>query len=528
MPQESFLQLQSDLEDSESNESEELGKSSTAAGGSHLEKEKEPPQAGRQTKRPHEENQEATTTSKEEAGTAAEEESKSLSAEEEGSQASGEEHASRSTAGVAKGHAEGEGGSSERASHTDEDEQGQVLHESGKEDKGKTAHAKAKPHEHEEEGISEHEKAKPHEPVEEEEETAEHEKPKPHKPAHEAERTNGHEEATTKAQKHGRGPVEVSHETEFDILISRLRPLLRSAKGKELYGRLLTMIDLHEKTLEAEEELKSEAEKEKAKNEEALMEKIISSAASQEDLLLTQQLSNMWVLPFYEEAKRETCLSGFEKLAHEATITCSDPQCFKLETQAQQCHYMSIASIMRKEDFDAQTGQPKSTKMAHLQAAKDHMLLGFDGECRKPETLGSEILTMLQHPKNLAKKHTLERSTGSGGTVPLQKHHLDLICDAEEKTEYPSCKTVYEALQHVTEPKPRALPELLVLTDIKDLKNTLGLYRITFLFEGLVQFATPDGAKVDASQHKLPAEEAEFMRKHRHQDISTTVMLKPE
>lgn len=38
-----------------------------------------------------------------------------------------------------------------------------------------------------------------------------------------------------------------------------------------------------------------------------------------QDLLLTQQLSNMWVLPFYEEGKRETCLSGFEGLAHEVS-----------------------------------------------------------------------------------------------------------------------------------------------------------------------------------------------------------------
>lgn len=72
---------------------------------------------------------------------------------------------------------------------------------------------------------------------------------------------------------------------------------------------------------------------------------------------------------------------------------------------------------------------------------------------------------------------------------------------------------------------PQALPELLVLTDIQDLKNTLGLYRITFLFEGLVPFATPDGTKIDASNHKLSSEEADFMHKHRHDNISTTVLL---
>lgn len=43
-----------------------------------------------------------------------------------------------------------------------------------------------------------------------------------------------------------------------------------------------------------------------------------------QDLLLTQQLSNMWVLPFYEENKRETCLSGFEKLTHEVRFFTSE------------------------------------------------------------------------------------------------------------------------------------------------------------------------------------------------------------
>lgn len=72
----------------------------------------------------------------------------------------------------------------------------------------------------------------------------------------------------------------------------------------------------------------------------------------------------------------------------------------------------------------------------------------------------------------------------------------------------------------------QALPELLVLTDIGDLKNTLGLYRIVPVFEGLVQFATQDGTKIDASMHKLPNEEVDFVQKHRHEDISKTVMLK--
>ena len=51
---------------------------------------------------------------------------------------------------------------------------------------------------------------------------------------------------------------------------------------------------------------------------------------------------------------------------------------------------------MRKEEFETESGQPKWQKSPHPQAAKDHMILGFDGECRKPEALGSEILNMLQ------------------------------------------------------------------------------------------------------------------------------------
>lgn len=43
----------------------------------------------------------------------------------------------------------------------------------------------------------------------------------------------------------------------------------------------------------------------------------IEGLARNQDLLLSQQLANMWVLPLHEEGKRETCLSGFEKLAHE-------------------------------------------------------------------------------------------------------------------------------------------------------------------------------------------------------------------
>lgn len=80
----------------------------------------------------------------------------------------------------------------------------------------------------------------------------------------------------------------------------------------------------------------------------------------------------------------------------QASVTCADPECFKLETQAQQCPYMMIKSIMRKEDLEAQTGPHTDKKKHNAKTGKDHMVLGFDGECRKPESLGSEILNMLQ------------------------------------------------------------------------------------------------------------------------------------
>ncbi|CDJ59000.1 hypothetical protein, conserved [Eimeria maxima] len=505
-----FLQLQSDLEHSQSTASQELGGSSASAGDSHLEKHKES-------------SQEASNASKREAKAQPEEDFKASATNAEGSQASEGEHSSHS-----KGHGRSDSETSETATHKEEEEAGKTLHESASAEGGAADHKKTKAHQpgHQGEEAKEHERENLLEPGRTAGGVSEQGKTKPHELDHTAS-DSLHEEAEEKTHKHVHGPAKFEEEVDFNSLINRLRPLLSAAKGKELYGRLVTIVDLHEKAVAVEEELKAEARKETAQ-EEALKEKTGSDVATQEDLLLTQQLSNMWVLPFYEETKRETCLSGFEGLAHEATITCADPECFKLETQAQQCHYMSIESIMRKEEFETESGQPKWQKSPHPQAAKDHMILGFDGECRKPEALGSEILNMLQHPRQLAKKHALERATGSGGTAPPQKHHLDLKCETEENADNSSCKTVYEALQHVAESKPRALPELLVLTDIKDLKNTLGLYRIALIFEGLVQFTTPEGNKVDAFQHKLRAEDAEFVRKHRHQDISSTVMLKEE
>ncbi|KAL8439930.1 hypothetical protein Efla_004855 [Eimeria flavescens] len=345
-----------------------------------------------------------------------------------------------------------------------------------------------------------------------------------------SERKGKHEEEKKlEADQEGKGKETPAHSAQaegaesnrFDAVLTRLKLLLKASAGKKLLDRLLTMIDLHEKEEEAEKALKREAE-----TAAAAEGKPKHVETPDKDLLLSQQLSNMWVLPLHEEEKRNTCLSGFEKLTHEATLTCSDPQCFKLETDAKQCPYMSIVSIMRKEDLELLQHPSGSAAKTEVATQKDHMLLGFDGECKTPEILGAEILSILQRPKHLAKKHAFERTTGGASTVPLQKHHLDLVCDPDDKTEYPSCKTVYEALNHFSAPQPRALPEMLVLTDIGDLKDTLGLYRINFIFEGLVPFATPDGTKIDALKHKLSAADADFIQKHRHQDITATVMLK--
>ncbi|KAL8275780.1 hypothetical protein Esti_000343 [Eimeria stiedai] len=328
----------------------------------------------------------------------------------------------------------------------------------------------------------------------------------------------GHQGNSEEAQS---SEAEGNLEPHFDAILSRLRALLKASAGKKLFAKLTTMIDLHEKEEEAEKALKKEAEKLEMQEE-----KLSHVVVPDSDLLLSQQLNNMWVLPLHDDEKRQTCLSGFEKLTHEATITCSDPECFKLETNAKTCPYMSIVSIMRKEDLNSDEASAGKVAKTEATSHRDHMLLGFDGECRHPESLGKEVLSILQRPKNMAMKHALERTTGTSSAVPLQKHHLDLVCDPDDRTEYPSCKTVFEALNHFAEPHPRALPELLVLTDIGDLKNTLGLYRLTFIFEGLVQFAAPEGTKLDASKHKLKTEDAEFIRKHRHQDITSTVLLK--
>lgn len=52
---------------------------------------------------------------------------------------------------------------------------------------------------------------------------------------------------------------------------------------------------------------------------------------------------------------------------------------------------------MRKDDLESLKGKSSGgPASAHQEVHKDHILLGFDEECKQPENLGTEILTMLQ------------------------------------------------------------------------------------------------------------------------------------
>lgn len=70
----------------------------------------------------------------------------------------------------------------------------------------------------------------------------------------------------------------------------------------------------------------------------------------------------------------------------------------------------------------------------------------------------------------------------------------------------------------------QAPPELLLLTDVKDLENTLALYRVAVIFEALVPFQAADGTPIDVNQHRLSAKDAAFLKEHRSADISQTVL----
>lgn len=62
---------------------------------------------------------------------------------------------------------------------------------------------------------------------------------------------------------------------------------------------------------------------------------------------------------------------------------------------------MSIDSILRKDDLP----EPKrSVEGEPHHEQKDHLLLGFDGQCKKAEELGTRILSIMQ--VWLIKKHT--------------------------------------------------------------------------------------------------------------------------
>ncbi|PFH33228.1 hypothetical protein BESB_084270 [Besnoitia besnoiti] len=319
--------------------------------------------------------------------------------------------------------------------------------------------------------------------------------------------TNGeggkHEDEKKEEEKseHGDKKEEAKPESaDREKLVARLTKLLSDSGGTTLLGRLETVLTEHEKEEErkaSEEAKKKEEEKEKDKAA-SLKEKLeeAEKAAEEEtqkeaparDLLLTQQLNALWMLPFLHDKKRtETCLSGFEKLTAQSRIKCRDPACMKLE-QDKKCAFLDVHSIDRASHTDEQN------MGIHI---------GFDPTCRDATQLGNQLLELLQHP---VKQHELEQrleSVGTGETMQPLTNHLDLVCEGSDPAAYPTCNAVSQALRNVPHLGPKNLPSMVVLADISDLPNTVGLFRIAVIFEGRVPLVDANGDLVDRRGVKL-------------------------
>lgn len=72
----------------------------------------------------------------------------------------------------------------------------------------------------------------------------------------------------------------------------------------------------------------------------------------------------------------------------------------------------------------------------------------------------------------------------------------DRIVSGDASNEIPRVLTVFLFLQN--------LPSMLVLTDIADIPNTVGLFRIAIVFEGRVPLLNTKGQLVDRTGHRLP------------------------
>ncbi|CBZ53025.1 conserved hypothetical protein [Neospora caninum Liverpool] len=311
-------------------------------------------------------------------------------------------------------------------------------------------------------------------------------------------------------QKDENGP----NEHDREKILSRLTKLLSNASGHALLGRLHDVLTEHEKqeALKAAEEAKKKEEEDAKKKEEALatqkkmkdeaenaMKAEIKREAPAKDLLLTQQLNALWMLPFIHDQRRvETCLSGFEKLAGQSRIVCRDPACMRLERD-RTCAFLDVQSIDRAPEEDEE---------------RRTIYLGFDPSCRDVTQLGKRLLDLLQHP---VKQHEMEQrleSVGTGAQVPSLTNHLDLVCEGKDPVSYPTCTAVSQALRNVPHLGPKNLPSMVVLADIADIPNTLGLYRVVAIFEGRVPFADDKGHVLDKNGARVADLDAgKFLKK---------------
>ncbi|KEP66466.1 UNVERIFIED_CONTAM: hypothetical protein HHA_258360 [Hammondia hammondi] len=307
------------------------------------------------------------------------------------------------------------------------------------------------------------------------------------------------------------------NDQDRERIISRLTKLLSNSSGHALLGRLHDVMTEHdgkqteerkaaeeakkkeEEETKKKEEAKKEAEeakKEAEANEEKLKEEAENAKKEEakkeapvKDLLLTQQLNALWMLPFLNDEQRmATCLSGFEKLTKQSRIVCQDPACMNLERNGA-CAFLDVQSIDRAPEDE------EEPRTIHI---------GFDPACKDAAQLGKKLLDLLQHP---IKQHEMEQrleTVGTGAQVPTLTNHLDLVCDGKDPAAYPTCNAVSQALRNVPHLGPKNLPSMVVLADIADIPNTIGMFRIVTIFEGRVPLVddkgnvlNKNGAKVD-------------------------------
>ncbi|KYF41728.1 hypothetical protein TGARI_258360 [Toxoplasma gondii ARI] len=305
----------------------------------------------------------------------------------------------------------------------------------------------------------------------------------------------------------------VPNDQDRERIISRLTKLLSNSSGHALLGRLHDVMTEHEQAEERraaeeakkkeeetkkKEEAKKEAEeakKEAEANEEKLKEETENAKKEEtkkeapvKDLLLTQQLNALWMLPFLNDEQRmATCLSGFEKLTKQSRIVCQDPACMNLERN-RACAFLDVQSIDRAPQDE------EEPRTIHI---------GFDPACKDAAQLGMKLLDLLQHP---VKQHEMEQrleTVGTGAQVPTLTNHLDLVCDGKDPAAHPTCNAVSQALRNVPHLGPKNLPSMVVLADIADIPNTIGMFRIVTIFEGRVPLVDDKGNVLNKNGAKL-------------------------